>query len=351
MTRAPLAERPIEGTIQPAAPEHLLRRVSRPIFVLIAGIMLAVLSWVATAADWPLIVTVVLAAACVLAIALAGLGAVAWRSVVVAPLAVCILAFGNPLAAHAMGTFVDREVGPVSVTADWGLVFWELYPGIAGWDAPDPLPRADATTLARTAQAAIRSVVGDLTTSFGYAWSVPTDDAAGVAAIENGFGGTSMFVRVDVPQWTTEDFDGSPAQRAAILASAGGAAAQLQLTEVQNPSGDVETSDGVRTWGSSEQLLTLTIDGPRVSLVFTAGPFLSDGYLPEEYERSLRSFEGLTAPEPAGAARASPRAVRANRHIRREPARMPRRFAIRVPVRGGGRIAGAPRQRQECCGS
>jgi hypothetical protein len=32
-------------------------------------------------------------------------------------------------------------------------------------------------------------------------------------------------------------------------------------------------------------------------LVFAAGPYLSGSYLPEEYERALRSFEGLTAPE------------------------------------------------------
>lgn len=275
-----------------------LQRVSRPVVVLIAGVVLAILSWASVVAGWPAVASIVLGAGCILAIGVAGFSAVAWRSSVVAPLAVCILAFGNPLAAHALSAFVDREVGPVTVTADRGLVFWELYPGIAGWDAPSPIPRADATSLARTAQSAIRTVVSDLTASFGYAWSVPTDDAAGVATIDNGFGGTSLFVRVDVPEWTSSDFDGSRTQREAVLASAAGAAAQLQLTDVQNASGDVATSDGVRTWGAPQQRLTLTIEGRRVSLVFSAGPFLSDGYLPEEYERSLRSFEGLTAPEP-----------------------------------------------------
>lgn len=276
----------------------LLERLSRPVLVLIAAVVFAILSWASVVAGWPSVISIVLGVVCILAVVVAGFSAVTWRSAVVAPLAVCILALGNPLAAHAMSTFVDREVGPVTVTADRGLAFWELYPGIAGWDAPSPLPRADATSLARTAQSAIRTVVSDLTASFGYAWSVPTDDVAGVTAIANGFGGTSLFVRVDVPEWTSPDFDGSPTQREAVLASAAGAAAQLQLTDVQDVSGDVETSDGVRTWGTPEQRLTLTIERSSVSLVFSAGPFLRDGYLPEEYERSLRSFEGLTAPEP-----------------------------------------------------
>jgi hypothetical protein len=262
------------------------------------ALVLAVLSWTATVAGWGPIASVLLTITCILAIVAAGVSAMAWRSAVLAPLAVCLLAVGNPIAASASATFVEREIGPVTVTADRGLVFWELYPGVAGWDAPDPVPRVDASALARTAQSAIRSVVTDLTDSFGYAWTVQEDAAAGVSAIANGFGGTSMFVRVDVPEWVTESFDGSSGQRDAILTAAAGAAAALQLTDVQDSSGDVATSDGVRSWSTAGQLLTLTIDGARVSLVFTAGPYLSGSYIPEEYERALTSFEGLTAPEP-----------------------------------------------------
>ena len=217
------------------------------------------------------------------------------RSVFVAPLAICLVAAMNPAALSGLGGYVERHAGVVSFAFDRGIVLWAKYPGIAWWDAPQDPQSVDTIALAQSVQRALRTAVGALSTAYGWTWQIG-DGEVGVRPIPNGFGGDSLFERVDAPRWTTEEFDGSDGQRVALLAAAEASAAELGLTQVANPSGDVTTGDGSRTWSADAQTLTLTVEGSRVSLTYAGGPFLSTRTVPGELETALSGYEGLPLP-------------------------------------------------------
>ncbi len=272
-----------------------LRLPIRPAVVLIASAVVALVSWTSIALRLPWIIAVIAMLLAVVVTVWATLSAIVRRSVFVAPLAICLVAALNPAALAGLGSYVERHAGVVSVTLDRGVVLWAKYPGIAGWDAPQDPQAVDTTALAQSVQRALRTAIGTLTTAYGWAWQIGPGDV-GVTAIPNGFGGDSLFERIDAPRWTTDAFDGSEEQRAALLAAAEASAAELGLTEVSDPSGDVASGDGSRAWAAEGQTLTLTIEGSHVSLSYTGGPFLSPRTLPGEFETAMRGYEGLPLP-------------------------------------------------------
>ncbi|WP_439591081.1 hypothetical protein [Microbacterium sp.] len=272
-----------------------VRLPTRPALVLGVAVVVAVLSAVVVATGMPWVVGLLVMIVAIVVTIWATLSAVVRRSLFVAPLAICLVAVGNPAVLAGVGSYVERSVGVVTLSPDRGFVLWSLYPGIAGWDAPDAPEAVDTPRLAQSVQRALRSAVGVLTDAYGYAWQIG-DGQVGIASIENGFGGPSMFERIDAPLWTTADFDGSSAQRAAVVAAAAASAAELGLTDASDAAGDVDTGDGTRQWSADNQTLTLSIEGPRIELSYTGGPFLAPTSLPGEYEDLMRAFEGLTPP-------------------------------------------------------
>lgn len=267
----------------------------RPALVLGVAAVVAVVSGVVVATGLPWVVGLLVMIVAVAATIWATLSAVVRRSLVVAPLAICLLAVGNPAVLAGVGSYVERSVGVVTFSPDRGFVLWSLYPGIVGWDAPDAPDAVDTPVLAQSVQRALRSAVGVLTDAYGYAWRIG-DGQVGIAPIANGFGGYSMFERVDAPLWTTSDFDGSEGQRSAIVAAAAASAAELGLTDAADSAGDVDTGDGTREWSADGQTLTLTLAGAQIELSYTGGPFLAPTSLPGEFEDRLRGFEGLPLP-------------------------------------------------------
>lgn len=268
----------------------------RPAITLASAAIVAVVSWVSVAlgAPWPIIAVLTVAAVAVMV--WASLSAIGRRSLVVAPLAVCLAVLGNPLITSGIDSYVERHAGVITVSLDHGLVLWKTYPGIPGWQPSSPATQpVDTPGIAMNVQRALRDVVGDMSNSYGYTWEIG-DGQVGIAPIANGFGGTSLFERVDAPLWQTTDFDGSADQRAAVVASTTTSAASLGLTAVADPEGDVDTGDGIRTWSDEAQQLTLTIEGSSVTLTYVGGPFLRASTIPGEYLRAMQAFEGIPLP-------------------------------------------------------
>ncbi|GAA1922480.1 hypothetical protein GCM10009775_13680 [Microbacterium aoyamense] len=269
----------------------------RPATILLVALVVVAVSFFVVLTRLPWIVGLVLMLVAVVVTIWATLSAVVRRSLFVAPLAVCLVAVGNPAVLAGAGAFVERNVGVVTVSFDRGVVPWALYPGIAGWEAPQAPEVVDTPALAQTVQRALRSAVGALSADYAYTWQVG-DGRVGIAPIANGFGGDSMFQRIDAPRWTTSDFDESAEQRAAIVAAAAASAAELGLMQATEAAGDVDTGDGTREWTDEGQTFTLTLEGQRVALSYTGGPFLAPQSLPGEFQRSMRAYEALTLPPP-----------------------------------------------------
>ncbi len=268
----------------------------RPATVLAAAAIVAVASWISVGlrAPWPIIAVLTVAALAVLV--WASLSAIGRRSLVVAPLAVCLAVMGNPLTTAGLGSYVERHAGVITVSLRDGVVLWKTYPGIAGWEPTAPAVQpVDTPGLAMDVQRVLRDVVGEMSDAYGYAWEVGNSEV-GITPIANGFGGRSFFERVDAPLWQTSDFDGSPAQRTTLLESTSASAGELGLTTAADPSGDVDSADGVRTWTDDAQRLTLTIEGSAVTLTYVGGPFLGSGTLPGEYLREMQRFVDLPLP-------------------------------------------------------
>jgi len=279
------------------APARRPRLTRRPAVVLAAAVVIAVVSFLVVTLRLPWPVGAVLVVIVLLATVWATLSAIARRSLFVAPLAVCILALGNPVILSGLGSYVQTHAGVITVSLDRGLVLWANYPGIAGWEAPASPTSVDTVRLATEVQNALRVSVGELSDAYGYAWSIG-EGTVGIQRIPNGYGGRSLFERVDAPLWQTSDFDGSADQRMAVVQSAAAAAATLELTDIGDSDGDVDTGDGTRTWSSGDATLMLTIEGDTVSLTYTAGPYLTRDAVLGEFPRSMRGFDGLTRPAP-----------------------------------------------------
>jgi len=272
------------------------RALPRPAFVLVAAGVVAVASLAAAlaGAGWA---TIPLVVAALVVLVLATLVAMRRDSRVLAPLAIALVALCNPVVLGGLTDHVRDQVGVVTVAPDRGLVLWATYPGIAGWDAPAVPASVDTTALAQAVPRVVRGVVDATGREFGWSWSLGDEVPQGARAIANGFGGASMFWRIDSPRWTTADFDGSGAQRAALLGAVDSAAAALETGEVSDTTGDVDAGDGVRAWTDGRGgVLTLEIAGGDVAVVYAGGPFLAGD--PAEFAERMAGFAGLELPAP-----------------------------------------------------
>jgi hypothetical protein len=142
----------------------------------------------------------------------------------------------------------------------------------------------------------VRSIVDTTTTAFGLTWTVASGPS-GLMPLPNGYGGPSMFDRVDSAQLRTT-LDGSTAQRTALLSAARAAATTLQLGDEKAVSGDPLTGTGTITWSDADGVLTLVLDADAVTVSYSGGPLLTGTALPGEYEQRLADFAGLTPPAP-----------------------------------------------------
>lgn len=238
-------------------------------------------------------------------LAVAGAPAIAWaafvavrqRSYVVAPIAIAVLVAMNPVVLGAIGSVAEDRLGRVSYEADTGVVFWQQYPGIAGWTAPAEPLHADTDDLVSTAHAHMTLAVETLAAESDWAWEA-TEPAA-LTPIPNGFGGGSLFDRIDGPVWSATGFGRTDAERALLLDVAAGLAEKLRLPVIADSVGNVETGSGVRGWsGDSGCVLTLTIDGGIVRFSFSGGPYLRAGVSVDEYATALAPFARVTLPDP-----------------------------------------------------
>lgn len=297
MTRT--ATRPVTATpAAPAAGPTGLRGIPRPLTTLLVALVVAAASIVAFLAGAGWGVGLVLMLLAIAATVWATVAAVRRDSVFVAPLAIVLLAVLNPLVLSGLSAHIQERAGVITFAFDRGLVLWATYPGIAGWDAPEDATPVNTAGLAQAEQRALRSVVEATTAAHGWVWSIG-EGAAGVFRIANGFGGPSLFERVDSPVWTSDDFDGSAPQRELLLSSAQSAADALELRTVTDVEGDVATGDGVRHWDDGAGgVMSLTIAGARVTLQYTGGPFLSGGSSAAEYQLARSGFAGLQPPAP-----------------------------------------------------
>jgi len=257
-----------------------------------AAIVIGALSIVALILDLGWIVGAVLALAALAVIVVGPFIAMRRRSFVVAPLAIALVSLLNPLILGGITAHVTNLIGVV--TLQRGLVLWADYPGIVGWDAPDELTVVDPGALARQTQDVTRDVVDTLSSEYGWSWSIG-ESVGGTQSIANGFGGPSVFVRIDSATWTTADFDGSEEQAQGLLAAMQSAADELGLTTVGDAIG--EESGGEATWSDGRGgVLTLSYDGSEVSFWYIGGPFSTVST--EEYDALLEPYAGLGLPEP-----------------------------------------------------
>ncbi len=272
-------------------------RVARPRVVLIAALVVAALSvaWLITGRN--AVFGGVLIAAALLVVVWSTAVAMRRVSTVVAPLAVIVVVVCNPAVLGVYSTHLDDRVGRMTLTPESGLVFWQQYPGIAGWEAPAEPVQVNTAVLVRMVQSSLREAIDRLSEEYSWSWKV--GDVTGVSSIPNGFGGESMFRRIDAPVWSSSDFDGSEAQRATLLDVAEAIGEQLALTAVADPSGDVAVGDGVRTWSDDlGSTFTLTVQGQTVSLEFVGGPYFGTQSSLEEYAAARDFFDGFELPEP-----------------------------------------------------
>lgn len=275
-----------------------LRAVPRPRTALLVAIVVAAASVLASLAGAGWGIGLVLMLLAIGVTVWATVAAVRRDSVLVAPLAIVLVAVLNPLVLSGLGAHIRERAGVITFAFDRGLVLWSTYPGIAGWDAPEDATPVNTTGLAQAEQRALRGTVEATTAAYGWVWSLG-EGAAGVFRIANGYGGESLFERVDSPVWTSEDFDGSAPQRDLLLSSAQSAAAALELTTITETEGDVAGGDGVRQWDDGAGgVMTLRVAGSRVTLRYTGGPFLSGSSSAAEYRLARSGFEGLEPPAP-----------------------------------------------------
>ncbi|WP_404430447.1 hypothetical protein LG299_11810 [Microbacterium lacus] len=270
--------------------------MTSPRIVLAAASVVAILSVAGTLLDagWVLLGALSIAAGAIIFVA--ARSAMLTGSRVLAPLAVCVVAVGNPLAVSAVQSFIAVEFDTIARSTGGGLVDWALYPGVADLTpTTDQLQTVDTAALATAANASLRSAVETLAGELGHAWTT-AECTTGVLGIPNGFGGGSEFVRVQSAVWVTESFDGSDAQREVLLRTLDSAAAQLALTEIRDTAGDVRTGDGMREWRLESQSLSLTIARSTVSMSFIAGPLLSSWTTAAEFEDVVAPYSGVQPP-------------------------------------------------------
>ncbi len=218
-------------------------------------------------------------------------------SLVIAPLAVCLLAIGNPLALAGFSVNVETHAGLVLPRPDgFGLVFWKRYPGIAGWRAPAHPRPFDAQTYLRTVQAAMDAATGDLSTRFHLTWRVQPG-LTGITPITNGYGGMSMFQRADAPTWTSQ-LDGTTVQHDAMIAAARQAAQRIGLPREQVGAGDPLHGDGLLRFSDDRGALTLSFRAGAVAFGYRGGPFLANTWIPGEFEQRMDAFADLPQPAP-----------------------------------------------------
>ena len=265
--------------------------------LLLAGLLaILAMSVTAVAADWPQWSVVLVV---VLAVGFSGYAA--WLAIgrglrVLAPIAICLVALLNPAAINGAVANVQTYAGLVQADPNqFGLVFWKLYPGIAGWAAPEhPIP-FDTTGRLRTVQSAMTDAKATLSAEFGQTWT--TDDSdVGVLPVENGYGGRSMFVRIVPAPWQTQ-LVGAADERATMIDEVGALAASLGLNAEQKV-GEPATGDGTLSWASADEELTLRFTGGRAALTFVGGPFLQSTAFRGEFESRMRPFEGMPQPAP-----------------------------------------------------
>jgi hypothetical protein len=278
------------GVQRRSAPHRLLT---------LAGVVAIIaMSVAAVAGDWPLWSVVL-----VTALAVGFSGYAAWLAIrrgarVLAPIAICILALLNPAVINGAVANVQTYAGLVRADPNqFGLVFWKLYPGIAGWAAPEhPIP-FDTTGRLRTVQSAMTAAKTTLSAEFGQTWT--TDDSeVGVLPVENGYGGRSMFVRIVPAPWQTQ-LVGAADERATMIDEFGALAASLGLNAEQKV-GEPATGDGTLSWAAADEELTLRFEGDRAALTFVGGPFLQSTAFRGEFESRMRPFEGIPQPAPLG---------------------------------------------------
>lgn len=282
--------------ISSPAPQATGRR-PRAGLVLLVAVVVAAFALAGAALRWPFPVEVVLLALAVVVTGWAAWVAVRRPSLVLAPLAVCILALGNPATLAGTTAFVQDHAGVITVrTQDgFGLVFWKQYPGVAGWTAPaDPAP-VDTVAFAASAQAAVRGIV-DALSAEGREWTA-SSTPSGLQLLPNGYGGPSMFDRVDSAEWHTT-LDGSAAQRATLLAAARETAQALGLADEQVVTGDPLSGTATTTWSDADGVLTLVLADDAVTVSYSGGPFLRATALPGEFAQRMSAFAGLTPPAP-----------------------------------------------------
>lgn len=272
--------------------------VRRPVWpVLAAAAVLAAVSAVLGFAHGPWWAKLVVLLAAIAVTAWAAWLAVRRPSLVIAPLAVCLLAIGNPLALALLGVNVETHAGLVLPRSDgFGLVFWKRYPGIAGWQAPaHPVP-FDAVPYLRAVQAAIDQATGELSTRYRLTWRVEPGPT-GITPIANGYGGASMFQRADAPTWVSR-LDGSAQQHDAVVAAARAAAARIGLPDEHVAAGDPLRGDGTLRFSDARGALRLVFLADVVTLAYTGGPFLASAWIPGEFEQRMAAFAGLAQPAP-----------------------------------------------------
>ncbi len=270
----------------------------RPVWpTLAAAVALAAASAVLGLAHGPWWAKLVVLLAAIAVTAWAAWLAVRRPSLVIAPLAVCLLALGNPLALAVFSVNVETHAGLVLPRPDgFGLVFWKRYPGIAGWRAPaHPVP-FEAAQYLRSVQAAIDEATGELSTRYRLTFKVQPGPT-GVTAIANGYGGSSMFERADAPTWVSQ-LDGSAQQHDAAVAAARAAAARIGLPDERVAAGEPLHGDGTLRFSDSRGALQLVFRADEVTLSYTGGPFLASTWIPGEFEQRMAAFTGLAQPAP-----------------------------------------------------
>ncbi len=272
-------------------------RVARARTVMVAALAVAVASILWFMLGQSPVAAVVLVVVALVLVGWAAFVAVRRESMVVAPAAVVILALCNPLVMGAYAQHLDERVGRMSFEFSRGIVFWHHYPDIVGWEAPSPLPKVDTGALVRAVQSGSRAAILSVSAELDWSWRV--GKITGLSMIPNGFGGNSMFQRVDMPTWSTDDYDGSTEQREVLMAAVELFAQELWPDSEVTVSAAVTSGVYERVWADDlGGRLSLTLHGEHVELAFRGGPYFSANASLEEYEERRADFAGLTPPTP-----------------------------------------------------
>lgn len=284
MSVAEVQERPARKT-----------RVLRPAAAFLAALLVAGLTVLWAVWGGNAVIGWVITAVAIMMTIWATATAVRRNSVFLAPVAIVVLALVNPMIVGGLGQHVRDTAGIITVERGHGLIFWQLYPGIYGWETPDNVQSVDTVTYMNSVNQQLRTIVETTMDELDWSWQV-AEGRVGTERIPNGFGGVSQFERGDSMNWETESFDGSAEQRHELVRFAQAAADELELPELTDDNGAAESGDGVLQWSDENGVLTVQIEGSHVALSYTGGPFLIDSRA--EFDLAMRTFEGVTPPEP-----------------------------------------------------